>query len=75
MSGGLVNVSDAKRLFVTTGLSKGKAKNLAPHIYTILKNSRDFKWESPGTFRLTNGSINPDEMVSATIPPHYQSRA
>ena len=56
LNGGLVNASEAKRLFMTAGLSKSKGRNLAPHIYSILKNSPDFEWESPGTFRLTNGS-------------------
>jgi len=55
MSGGLVNASDAKRFFITAGLSKGNPKNLAPHIYGMLKNSPDFEWASPGTFRLVNG--------------------
>ena len=55
MNGGLVNASEAKRFFLTAGLSKSKGKNLAPHIYNILKNSPDFEWESPGTFRLVNG--------------------
>lgn len=55
-NGGLVNASEAKRLFIAARLSTSKPKNLGPHIYNILKNSPDFEWESPGTFKLTNGS-------------------
>jgi hypothetical protein len=58
-NGGLVNASDAKRLFIAAHLSTGKPKNLGPHIYAILKSSPSFKWESPGTFRLVNGDHQP----------------
>lgn len=52
LNGGLVNASEAKRLFIQASLTKGNPKHAGPHIYNLLKNSDRFQWESPGTFRL-----------------------
>lgn len=51
-NGGIVRTRDARRLFVSAGLTKGKLKNLPSHIYHILLASEEFERVAPGAFRL-----------------------
>jgi hypothetical protein len=53
-SGGTVRVPEAKRIFIASGMAKGKQKNINPHIYHILSASEQFELIAPGTFKLTD---------------------
>ena len=49
---GILRVTDAKRIFIGTGISKGKPKYLSGHIYHTLERSERWERVAPGTFKL-----------------------
>ena len=54
---GFIKPSEAKKLLSEAKVISGKPKNFTSHLYNLLKNSEQFIWVAPGTFRLgyTNG--------------------
>ena len=50
-TGGGVNYIEARDLIMAAGMSYGKPRNVASHIYRMMRDSSDWEWVSPGTFR------------------------
>lgn len=51
-NGGTIRPADAKDILIAAGLTKGKPRNVATHVYHLLSRSEQFEHVSPGTFRL-----------------------
>jgi hypothetical protein len=50
--GGLLKVTEAKRILVTYGLAKGKPRYVRGHLYNLLSESDEYEHVEPGVYRL-----------------------
>jgi hypothetical protein len=64
---GIVSVRDARRVFMATGLARGKPKNVGPHLYHVLRNAEQFQRVAPGTFKLIQESEAGDTSVASLL--------
>jgi hypothetical protein len=65
---GVVRVRDARRIFMATGLAKGKPKYVGPHLYHILKDAEQFERVAPGTFKLVQEPKADGSEVASLLP-------
>jgi len=59
-NGGVLNVADARRILIATGLTKGKTKNVASHLYHMLREAKQFEKGDVGAYRLVPAHADMD---------------
>ena len=65
LSGGLLRIQEAKRLFIAAKITVGNPKYVGPHLYTLVKDNEKFEWDSPGVFRLKSKlSVRQPELIA-----------
>jgi hypothetical protein len=48
---GIVHYAEARNAVMAAGLSRGKPRNVASHLYRMMRDDEDWEYVSPGTFR------------------------
>jgi hypothetical protein len=67
-NGGILRVSDAKRILIDAGKVRGQHKNVPGHIYHLVHASEKFEKVAPGVFRLLSATPDDSDQTAASIP-------
>lgn len=65
-NGGILRVTEAKRILIEAGKVRGQHKNVAGHIYHLVHASEKFEKVEPGVFRLVGST--PHALLQGATP-------